>query len=358
MIITYSNWFYIGTYADVDTYELDYNAENLAPLIGAGATNTTGLELVQMEERDANNNGIIGDNDRLGTAGDRVHYTRGGTSFTDVSSDTTMVASITITLGDGSTLTQNALVVQMNNGDTFVGDLSNNGTMDNLNVQGITINSIVNHNYNGYVDSQSIDNSSVVCFTRGTEIATREGMIKVEDLEVGDSVLTRDHGFQHLRWIGSKKVAVAGDVAPIYFPAGSIGNQWDISVSPQHRMLINHPICEILFAEGEVLVPAVHLLDIPGVRKWQNGTVEYFHLLFDRHEIVYSNGCWSESFHPGDTALRALSPQARQEVLGLFPQLTDSKASGHRYLARRSLRKTEATVLAAQVFRTAAMTPA
>ena len=351
MIFTYSNWFYIGTYADVDTDELDYDAENLAPLIGAGATNTTGLELVQMEERD-NDDGGISDDDRNGTAGDRVRYTRGGTSFTDVSPNTTTRARITITLSDGSTLTQDALVIQMDNGDTFVGDLLNNGTMDNLNVQGIEINNIVTHNNRGYFDSQSIENSMVDCFTRGTEITTREGMVKVEDLEVDDSILTRDHGFQQLRWIGNKKVPIAGSVAPVFFPAGSIGNQRDISVSPQHRILIKDPVCEVLFGELEVLVPAIHLLEAPGVRLWHSGTVEYFHLLFDRHEIIYSNECWSESFHPGDTALRSLSPAARQEVLDLFPEITNVASSSNRYLARRSLREDEARVLSAETFRT------
>ena len=35
--------------------------------------------------------------------------------------------------------------------------------------------------------------------------------------------------------------------------------------------------------------------------------VTYYHLLFDAHEIVQSNGCWTESLFLGDAAHVALS---------------------------------------------------
>ena len=49
--------------------------------------------------------------------------------------------------------------------------------------------------------------SSPVCFTRGTLIKTDQGERPIEDLLAGDMVLTMDHGYQPIRWIGSSKRA-------------------------------------------------------------------------------------------------------------------------------------------------------
>ncbi len=43
--------------------------------------------------------------------------------------------------------------------------------------------------------------------------------------------------------------------------------------------------------------------------------------MFDRHEIICSNGTWSESLFPGQQSMLALDDAARAEVLELFPEL-------------------------------------
>jgi ABC-type branched-subunit amino acid transport system ATPase component len=49
--------------------------------------------------------------------------------------------------------------------------------------------------------------------------------------------------------------------------------------------------------------------------------VEYWHLLFDRHEVVFSEGARTESLFTGPEALRAVTPAARAEILAIFPDL-------------------------------------
>ncbi|HEY6918578.1 MAG TPA: Hint domain-containing protein, partial [Tabrizicola sp.] len=71
--------------------------------------------------------------------------------------------------------------------------------------------------------------------------------------------------------------------------------------------------------------------------------VTYVHILFDRHEIVQSDGVWTESFQPAERTLNALDAAARAEVLTLFPELADDPASFP--AARLSLRAYEAKVL-------------
>ena len=71
--------------------------------------------------------------------------------------------------------------------------------------------------------------------------------------------------------------------------------------------------------------------------------VTYVHILFDRHEIVQSEGIWTESFQPAERTLSALDQAARDEVLELFPELTENADAFPS--ARLSLKAHEAKVL-------------
>ena len=44
-------------------------------------------------------------------------------------------------------------------------------------------------------------------------------------------------------------------------------------------------------------------------------------MLFDSHQVVYANGTPSESLFTGPEALRSLSPEAREEITTLFPEI-------------------------------------
>ena len=97
----------------------------------------------------------------------------------------------------------------------------------------------------------------------------------------------------------------------------------DLLVSPQHRILIRSHIAQRMFGSSEVLVAAKQLLAINGIEQIAADAVTYFHILFDQHEIVVSNGAETESLYTGPQALRSVGPAARQEILDLFPQLLD-----------------------------------
>lgn len=90
----------------------------------------------------------------------------------------------------------------------------------------------------------------VPCFTRGTRIATPRGEVLVEDLWVGYTVYTRDHGAQVLRWVGRRDLSLADlivspQLRPVRIAKGALGQGLplrDMKVSPQHRMLIERVI--------------------------------------------------------------------------------------------------------------------
>ncbi len=168
----------------------------------------------------------------------------------------------------------------------------------------------------------------VACLTRGAMIRTARGPVAIEDLQPGDLVETCDHGPQPLRLklsrrIGAEELARHDSLRPVRISAGAMGSglpHRDLLVSPQHRMLIESPICKRMFGETGVLVAATRLTDLPGIYVDEAAAeVEYFHLIFDQHEIIYADGALTESFLPGPVALGAMADDTRAEFLAIFP---------------------------------------
>tara|TARA_R110002020_G_scaffold67179_2_gene176248 strand:+ start:52492 stop:53502 length:1011 start_codon:yes stop_codon:yes gene_type:complete len=135
-----------------------------------------------------------------------------------------------------------------------------------------------------------------VSFTRGTNITMASGEQRaVEDLVVGDRVLTRDDGVQTLRWIGTSTTRAVGGFAPIRIAAGTLNNTSDLLVSPDHRLFIYQRTDELGAGRSELLVKARHLVNGDTVVVAEGGFVDYFQLLFDSHQIIYAEGIAAES---------------------------------------------------------------
>ena len=169
------------------------------------------------------------------------------------------------------------------------------------------------------------------CFTTGTLIDTAIGLRPIEDLRPGDMIRSRDRGWQPLRWIGAARLGPARldlqpALRPIRIRAGALGPglpERDLTVSPQHRVLIRSVIAARMFGQAENLVAAKHLTTLPGIDILDPpGGVTYWHMLFDRHEVICSNGAWSESLFTGPQAMKSLGAAARREILSLFPELS------------------------------------
>jgi Ca2+-binding RTX toxin-like protein len=203
--------------------------------------------------------------------------------------------------------------------------------------------------FQGLAEPLTYDQTNVTCFVRGTRIKTDRGEVAIEDLSRGDRVLTLDNGYQPIRWIGSTRRLAAGALAPIQISAGVLGNDRDLRVSPQHRMLLRGWQAELMFGELEVLATAKSLVNDGTIRRIEGGEVEYFHMLFDQHEIIFAEGAASESFHPGAQGLKALDQATRDELLDLFPNLSRNSNAGYGMSARLSLRDHEGRALASAI---------
>jgi len=191
------------------------------------------------------------------------------------------------------------------------------------------------------------------CFTPGTMIDTADGRVAVEKLTVGDMVLTRDHGHQPIRWIGSKQLDAATlrnnpELQPILISQGALGRNEpdrDMMVSRQHRMLVSGWRVQLLFGCDDTLVKAAHLLGLAGVKAAELATVTYVHIMFDHHEVVLADGAWSESFQPGEHGLSGLDTGQRDELFTVFPELRSSADIVQFDAAFQTLKAYEARVL-------------
>jgi len=184
---------------------------------------------------------------------------------------------------------------------------------------------------------------NIICFAADTRIDTPNGPRPVQELRIGDLVLTRDAGPQPIRWIGHRTVPGLGNMTPVRLT--SLAGQpttAPLIVSPQHRMLIRGPRAELLFGEREVLVAAKHLIDGRSVTLAACAEVTYYHIMLDTHQVVTAHGLPSESFYAGHQGLSALDPASRHEFFTLFPELRSSSPGR---TARRTLSAYEAAVL-------------
>ncbi|MEM6728718.1 MAG: Hint domain-containing protein [Pseudomonadota bacterium] len=199
----------------------------------------------------------------------------------------------------------------------------------------------------------NVNKDTAICMAPGTLLEGANGAQPVEALRVGDRLVTRDNGLQAIRWIGYKDVerwelARDATLLPVRIAPGALGNDaphQPLLLSPNHRLLLTGQEAQLYFGEPEVFAPVKHLVGLAGVTRQPALRVRYYHLLFDRHEVIRTNGAWSESFLPGEYALSSTGEATRGELLRLFPELAADELTALYPLARGSLRAHEAALL-------------
>lgn len=231
--------------------------------------------------------------------------------------------------------TYRVLSVNFNNSSPAYGTVEGLAFVDEFPPVGVPLTVISARE--GPTGGTAVDQSNIAappCFTPGTMICVRGGAKLVEDIAVGDLVKTLDRGFQPVRWVGSVTLGRAALQAnPTFRPvvickdAFGVGRpSRDLTVSPQHRVLLDGWRAELICGESQVLAAATHLVNDRTVRVVaQPGSVTYIHLQFDQHEIVESDGLLTESLYAGPMALKSLPKESRAELVALFPDLTNGK---------------------------------
>ncbi len=144
------------------------------------------------------------------------------------------------------------------------------------------------------VASAALTALGIACYARGTHIAVPGGEALVEELAIGDSVLTASGMARAVRWIGRRSYAgrfLAGNcgVQPIRFRAGSLGGglpRRDLLVSPEHAMLLDG-----MLIPANCLLNGTSIVQERGLR-----SVDYVHVELESHDVILAEGAASETF--------------------------------------------------------------
>ncbi len=165
------------------------------------------------------------------------------------------------------------------------------------------------------------------CYLRGTRVLTDQGEKAVEDLAIGDFLVTANGAVRALRWIGNRSyaarfVAANRGVLPVLIRAGALAEgipHRDLFVSPAHAM----------FLHG-VLVPAASLVNGTSVIQSSDATdIHYYHLELGSHDVILAEGALSETFVDDDS--RGMFHNAAS-FYEMYPDAADGPA---RYYAPR-----------------------
>lgn len=340
------NVIYLGNLPIIDPIEggrlTDYDAENANALVGQTFDSLTKASVQTFSPVNFSSD----DGSRLPTRNQTYNQdnSRGNDIFniTDVDGnavqhtfDAIVQYSATITYADGTTVPVTLNVIQSTTGETWIAPPSLYSPSAALlgadPIQSIQLTGVISNRSSGlYFEREVVDIVTVPCFAAGTMIRTPAGDVAIETLRVGELVMTLDGGPQPVRWIGSRKLTVADleerpNLRPIRIKAGVLGKgvpTTDLVVSPQHRILVRSKIAQRLFGVDEVLVAVKQLLLIDGIDVVANQDgIEYFHFLFDNHQVVISNGAETESLYTGPEALKSVGPVAQEEIFAIFPEL-------------------------------------
>src|SRR6476619_200771 len=135
-----------------------------------------------------------------------------------------------------------------------------------------------------------------VCFLRGTSILTSHGETRVEELAVGDLVVTAKGISLPIRCVGRQHFKQAAGsswkktILPVRISRLALDNRTphaDLYLSPNHS----------LFMDG-VLIPAIYLINGRSiVQAMPEGVeeIEYFHIELETHEVIFAEGTAAET---------------------------------------------------------------
>jgi hypothetical protein len=168
-------------------------------------------------------------------------------------------------------------------------------TLDTLNLDGSFAGEYFHLASDGGAGMNITESSA--CYLRGTQILTERGQVAVEDLQIGDHVLTlsgKGAPLKPIVWIGRSSFDASRHshpekVLPIRILEDAFGHGMpcrDLLVSPDHAFPIDG-----------CLIPAQYLVN--GATIMQDLTISrgvYFHIELKQHDIVLSEGLPAETY--------------------------------------------------------------
>jgi Hint domain len=139
------------------------------------------------------------------------------------------------------------------------------------------------------------------CLLRGTEILTDHGSVPIENLRIGDLIQTESGDLKPVKWIGRNSLEKSSHAEwqesslPICIAQSAIDTNVpsrDLFLTPWHSLFIDGFLIPVQYLiNGTSIVHAVPIgLDV----------IEYFHIEFEQHEVMYADGVPVESLQVTD----------------------------------------------------------
>ena len=167
---------------------------------------------------------------------------------------------------------------------------------------GDTMNGKIYANSEIWIYNNLTLSDNLECFAEHTKILTPSGYVNVEDLRVGDFVLTEGVVENNLTFCGTEKGAKQIELsrslscfvtdqehAPVRISAGALGDQLpteDLYLSRNHGVIVDG-----------ILVPVHKLINGTTIEHdFTRKTVQYCHLKLHVHSVIVANGVMCESY--------------------------------------------------------------
>lgn len=166
-----------------------------------------------------------------------------------------------------------------------------------------------------------------------TKIVTNRGEIMARRLQAGDMILTRDNGYQPVRWVGrftvtSEAFAADPDARLVRIPAGALEGgspEEPIEVSASQLVMMSDHAMDADFGGAEVLVPARDLIGRRGIApvaaEDMPAQTVFLQILTACHELILANGAWCATMMPDARNMSAYGAEERAEIAKAMPEL-------------------------------------
>ena len=134
-----------------------------------------------------------------------------------------------------------------------------------------------------------------LCYLRGTHILTPTGETCIEDLRIGDDVVTRFNGIQPIKWIGRQSYPGAVVKANREKAAGVRPGRRARRPPPGPRTSTSRPDIPCWWATISSS-PRCWSTASPSPRTGPRPRVDYFQIELDAHDCVIAEGAWAETY--------------------------------------------------------------
>ena len=136
----------------------------------------------------------------------------------------------------------------------------------------------------------------IVCYLRGTHIRTPEGEHRIEELKIGDLIVTLSGECKPIKWIGRQRFKKNAECWPKDFEPIRI-SRFALDERTPHRDLYLSPNHSV-YIDG-VLIPAKYLVNGRSITQCAPegaAIIDYLHIELFAHDVIYAEGATAETF--------------------------------------------------------------